>query len=258
MSDALKHGLKSIGQKMQDTPNRMNTLIIVLCLFLVVALILAIYSTVESSESKNETNNLKKKLKSSNSILTDLKNQITTLTGNQRASQEMLNLNQGQRGPPGSQGPVGGVYQDKGYLHSIKHGPNMAVDRYFSNGVNSKAFINTKTFGATSQSWTFTNDGVLENKYEGCLYADDTTNNVYMMNNCKDGTGKGQWISDKKGGKLIWKYKPHKCLAVGGKTRSTTQTIKNGKPVAGQTQYATLRLEKCDQNNPGHQVWTFS
>lgn len=233
-------------------------LIIVLGIILAFAIVLSITSIVESSQSKKETTTLKKKLDNSNKTLISLKNQITTLTGHQRATQENLNLSQGQRGPSGPQGPVGGIYQEKGYLHNIKYGPNMAVDRYYANGVNSKAFMNNKTFGATSQSWTFTNDGVLENKYDGCLYGNDTTNDVYMMNNCKDGTGRGQWITDPKGGKLMWKHKPHLCLAVGSRRRSTSQVIKNGKPVSGETSFSTLKLEKCDQDNPENQVWTFS
>lgn len=243
-------------ETIENNPKRSFALIIVVSIIAGVAIVLSIIFGREAHDAKNKTIILGNSVKKSNKTLNALQNQIKPLIGNQIS--KMHDISQGKRGPQGSQGPVGGVYQEKGYLHSIKHGPNMAVDRYYANGVNSKAFINTKTFGATSQSWTFTNDGVLENKYDGCLYADDKTNNVYMMNNCKDGTGKGQWIPDKKGGKLIWKHKPHKCLAVGGKTRSTTQTIKNGKPVAGQTQYATLKLEKCDENNPGHQVWTFS
>ena len=47
-------------------------------------------------------------------------------------------------------------------------------------------------------------------------------------------------------------------LSVGGKTKSSTATIKDGKPVQGQTQFATLKLQKCDQNNPPHQIWGFS
>lgn len=250
--------MNNVKQTIQKNPISSFTLIVAIGIIAAISIILSIIFGLEAHNAKNKTIKISNNIKKSNKTLTDLKNQITTLTGNQKASQEILNLNKGQRGPPGLQGPVGGIYQEKGYLQSIKHGPDMAVDRYYSNGVNSKLFINTKTFGATSQNWTLTNDGVLENKYDGCLYADDKTDNVYMMNNCKDGTGKGQWISDKKGGKLIWKYKPHKCLAVGRKTKSTTQTIKNGKPVSGETQYPTLKLEKCDQNNPDHQVWAFS
>ena len=236
----------------------LQTIIILVAIIAGVAIVLSIIFGIEAHNAKNKTIKLGDLVKKSNKTLTALQNQITTLTGNQRATQEMLNINKGQRGPSGPSGPVGGVYQEKGYLHSIKHGPNMAVDRYYANGVNSKLFINRKTFGATSQSWTLTNDGVLENKYGGCPIGNHTTKDVYMMDNCKDGSGKGQWIPDKKGGKLRWKHNPHFCLAVGGKTKSTTQTIKNGKPVSGQTQYATLKLEKCDENNPSHQVWTFS
>lgn len=250
--------MNKVTQNIKDNPKRYFTMIIVAISIAIIAIVLTIVFSIEAHDAKNKTTQFGTKLQKSDKTLTALKNQITKVQGNQRASQEMLNVNKGRRGPSGPQGPVGGVYKEKGYLQSIKHGPNMAVDRYYANGVNSKAFINTKTFGATSQSWTLTNDGILENKYDGCLYGNPNTNEVYMMNNCKDGTGKGQWITDQKGGKLTWKHNPHKCLAVSGKTRSTTPTIKNGKPVQGTTQFATLRLEKCDQNNPSHQVWTFS
>lgn len=243
---------------MSDVSKNYFALMVGFGIIAIIVIVISIVFGIEAHKAKTETIITKNNLKKSNKTLTSLQNQITALTGTQRASQEMLNINKGQRGPPGLQGPSGGIYQDKGYLHNIKYGPNMVVDRYFSNGINSKLFINTKTFGATSQNWTFTNDGVLENKYGGCPVGNSTTQEVYMMDNCKDGTGKGQWIVDNKGGKLRWKQNPHFCLAVGGKTRSTAHTIKNGKPVSGQTQYATLKLEKCDENNPDNQVWTFS
>lgn len=252
--------MSGVVQKIKDNPKKagVTVLLILIGIGALVGIAFGIYAAVQSHSTHTSGIQLTNQVKKSNKTLTALQNQIFKIKTAQRAAQEQLTLNKGSRGPSGPKGDVGGVYKEKGYLHSIKHGPNMAVDRYYATGVNSKAFINTKTFGATSQGWTFTNDGVLENKYDGCLYGNPKTNEVYMMNNCKDGTGKGKWITDPKGGKLMWKHKPHLCLAVGGKTRSTTQTIKNGKPVSGETQYATLKLQKCDQNNPGHQVWTFS
>lgn len=253
---AIAFGSK-VKETAQNNPKRILTIIIVLGIISLIAIVLTVVFGVEAHDAKNKTIILGGTVSSLNKKTIDLKNQISTVMNHQKTAQQMLNLNEGKRGPSGPQGPVGGVYKEKGYLHNVKHGPNMAVDRYYANGTESKAFINSKTFGSTSQKWTLTNDNVLENEYGGCMYADDN-NNVYMMNNCKDGTGKGQWITDKKGGKLMWKFKPHKCLAVGRKTRSTAHTIKNGKPTQGSTSFAMLKLQECDQNNPDHQIWTFS
>lgn len=233
-------------------------IVIVIGIISVVSIIVAALAMADSSNTssaetslKNQLNNLK------NNLITPLKNQVGTLLTAQKNNQELIKMNKGAQGVQGPAGPTGGSFSEKGNLKNLGHGPNMTVDRLFGSGPNSKAYMETTTFGKTSQRWTFNNDGTLENTYGGCLVGDKDGNNIHISQNCK-GNRLGQWNFNGQTGQLVWKRDASRCLQVGGSVKSSMPTIQNGKPKNGTTQHTVLELGACDQNLPKEQLWIFS
>lgn len=233
-------------------------IVIVIGIISIVSIIVSALAMVDSNNTssgettlKNQLNNLK------NNTITPLKNQVGTLLTAQKNNEELIKMNKGAQGIQGPAGPTGGSFTEKGNLKNLGNGPNLSVDRLFGSGPNSKAYMDTTTFGKTSQRWTFNNDGTLENTYGGCLVGDKDGNNIHMSKNCK-GNRFGQWNYDGQTGQVIWKRDSSRCLQVGGSIKSSMPTIKNGKPQNGTTQHTVLELGKCDPNLPKKQLWIFS
>lgn len=153
----------------------------------------------------------------SSSSLNELQQQVenlqTTLTSTLNSTPAAPISKPGPEGPQGEPGKAGGTFSEHGPLTNLEF-PNLRLDRMAQTGTKSIAYLNDGNL-STNQVWTLTNDNKLQNKYGGCLYADNE-GRVYMAS-CRD--------EDQDG--LTWEYDNHgrfklkndnsKCLTIEGR-----------------------------------------
>ena len=170
----------------------------------------------------------------------------------------------GAQGPEGQQGQPGGTFLYQGVLRNLGDTTKVA-DRFYGSGNTTGLYLNTPSY-SSSQYFTLTSDGLLQNQYGNCVEADPSVPqpnsptaalNTYI-NTC-DKTASGQkWIYDKNG-RLTLSNAPAKCLTT-YVSQSSAPIIANQKASSQSIplNITAIGLAPCDsQNYPTNQQWAF-